>query len=141
MRQKRLRKIGNALFAGLCVLASPTAGADWLRLLDSGSDDVGHYIDLENVRQTGPMAIYRQVEVLHHGPASQGLSSTLTLYEYDCMNAGFRLLKTTGFSRPWAQGPSVVLPASNHAVQWLPLSLQPFGQQAFYLLCPNGQEP
>ena len=116
--------------------------AEWQILSDGGSHEPQQYIDLQNVKQAGPMAIYRQVQVLSQGAAvsTPGVLSTLVLYEYDCMNTKFRLLEATGFSMQWAKGQTVPLSVSSSPTKWLPLPLQALGQKTFDLLCPDGKE-
>lgn len=110
-------------------------------LSDGGSHEPQQYIDLQNVKQAGPMAIYRQVQVLSQGAAvsTPGVLSTLALYEYDCMNTKFRLLEATGFSMQWAKGQTMTLSVSSSPIKWLPLPLQALGQKTFDLLCPDGK--
>lgn len=82
-------------FIGLFfIFGSSSVMAEWQILSGVGPTDSEQYIDLQNVKQTGPMAIYRQVQVLSQGAAvsTNGVLSTLALYEYDCMNTKFRLL-------------------------------------------------
>ena len=88
------------------------------------------------------MAIYRQVEVLSQGATlvANGVLSTLALYEYDCMNAKFRLLQISGFSRQWAEGQTIPLARSTSIGEWLSLPLQPLGQQTYDMLCPGGKD-
>jgi hypothetical protein len=130
-------------FIGLSfIFVSPFALADWQVLSDGGSQDSEHYIDLQNVKQTGPMAIYRQVHVLSQGRAvaDNGVLSTLALYEYDCMNTKFRVLQTSGFSRQWAEGQPVTSSESSGPAEWLALSMQALGKKTFDLLCPDGKD-
>lgn len=130
-------------FIGLFfICASPFVMAEWQLLSEANPEDSEQYIDLQNVKQTGPMAIYRQVQVLTQGAAvsANGVLSTLALYEYDCMNTKFRLLQTSGFSRQWAEGERMTVSTSSGPVQWLSLSAQTLGQKTFDLLCPDGKE-
>ena len=124
----------------ICV--SPLVMAEWQLLSEANSQESGQYVDLQDVKQTGPMAIYRQVRVLTQGAAgaANGVLSTLALYEYDCMNTKFRLLQTSRFSRLWAEGESMTVSASSGPGQWLPLSAQALGQKTFDLLCPDGKD-
>ena len=129
----------------ICLLftfASPFAMADWQILSDGSNQEPDQYIDLQRVKQTGPMAIYRQVEVLSQGATlvANGVLSTLALYEYDCMNAKFRLLQISGFSRQWAEGQTIPLARSTSIGEWLSLPLQPLGQQTYDMLCPGGKD-
>ena len=116
--------------------------AEWQLLSEANSQESEQYVDLQDVKQTGPMAIYRQVRVLTQGAtvAANGVLSTLALYEYDCMNTKFRLLQTSGFSRLWAEGESIAVSASSGPAKWLSLSEQPLGQKTFDLLCPDGKD-
>jgi len=130
-------------FVGLFfIFISPFVMAEWQILSDGGSDEPQQYIDLQNVKQAGPMAIYRQVQVLSQGAAvsTPDVLSTLLLYEYDCMNTKFRLLEATGFSMQWAKGQAMTLSVSSSSTKWLPLPLQALGQKTFDLLCPDGKE-
>jgi hypothetical protein len=130
-------------FVGLFfIFISPFVMAEWQILSDGGSDEPQQYIDLQNVKQAGPMAIYRQVQVLSQGAAvlTPGVLSTLLLYEYDCMNTKFRLLEATGFSMQWAKGQAMTLSVSSSSTKWLPLPLQALGQKTFDLVCPDGKD-
>ncbi len=124
------------------MLISPFVMAEWQLLSEANPEDSKQYIDLQNVKQTGPMAIYRQVRVLTQGVtvATNGVLSTLALYEYDCMNAKFRLLQTSGFSRLSAEGERMTDSASSSPAKWLSLSEQALGQKTFDLLCPDGKD-
>ena len=126
----------------LFTVASPFAMADWQILSDGSNQESDQYIDLQKVKQAGPMAIYRQVEVLSQGPklVADGVLSTLALYEYDCMNAKFRLLQISGFSRQWAEGQITPLARSSSIGEWLALPLQPLGQRTYDLVCPGGKD-
>ena len=121
---------------------SPFVMAEWQLLSEANPQDSEQYIDLKNVKQTGPMAIYRQVRVLTQGAAvaANGVLSTLALYEYDCMNTKFRLVQTSGFSRQWAEGERMTDSASSSPVKWLSLTEQTLGQKTFDLLCPDGKD-
>jgi hypothetical protein len=130
-------------FIGLFVIfVSPFVMAEWQILSEGGSQEPQQYIDLHTVTQSGPMAIYRRVQVLSQGVAvaANGIQSMLALYEYDCMNTKFRLLQTLGFSKQWAEGDSMALSAPSGPAQWLPLPLQALGQKTFDLLCPDGKD-
>ena len=134
-----VRQYFVALF---CIFTSPFVMAEWQILSDGVSHEPQQYIDLHSVKQAGPMAIYRQVQVLSQGAAvsTPGVLSTLLLYEYDCMNTKFRLLEVTGFSMQWAKGQAMTLSVPSSPTKWLPLPLQALGQKTFDLLCPDGKD-
>lgn len=124
------------------IFASPFVKAEWRMLVHGSTHQPEQYIDVEKVKQTGPMAIYRQVPVLSQGDGldSNGDLSTLALYEYDCMKAKFRLLQLSGFSRRWAEGQVTAAAAPNGLTQWTPVHFESLEQQIFNLLCSDGKD-
>lgn len=129
-------------FIGLLLtVVSSCVMAEW-QLLSADDPQAHQYIDLEKVTQSGPMAIYRQVQVLLQGPATAagGALSMLAHYEYDCMNAKVRLLRTAEFSRQWAEGQALPGAESGGPAAWVPLAGQPLGQKTFDLICPGGKD-
>ncbi len=125
------------------VLMCTTAGAEWKKIANGNWQEPEQYIEMDSVKQTGPMAIYRQVNVLSQGGAllPKGVSSKLSLYEYDCMNSKFRVLQTSAYSETWATGDKVVLPSPTHkSTAWQDVPAQSLGQIALSMLCP-GTEP
>jgi hypothetical protein len=75
------------LFLMLLVFCSTSASSEWLAIVDDNSSkNIIHqqYIDMTSIKQTGPMAIYRQVNILQQ-PSSQqkpAFASIVSLYEY-----------------------------------------------------------
>ena len=127
---------------GLCLMCT-SAYAEWQRLPDEKAKDQEHYVDLQSVKQTGPMSIYRQIQVLSQGASlkSQSFASTVSLHEYDCMNAKWRVLQTVGFTQPWGNGDKVLLSSSSsQAKEWQALPETRLGQQTLDLLCPSGKD-
>ena len=126
----------------LC-LNSTVVFAEWERVGEERASSLEYYLDMQSVKQTGPMSIYRQVKVLIQGPAfkSQSLESAISLNEYDCMNAKLRVLQTTGFTQPWGNGDKVALsPPLSQVNEWQALPETPFGQHTVDLLCPSGKD-
>ena len=126
----------------LC-LNSTVVFAEWERVGEERASSLEYYLDMQSVKQTGPMSIYRQVKVLIQGPAfkSQSLESAISLNEYDCMNAKLRVLQTTGFTQPWGNGDKVALSTpSSQTNEWQALPETPFGQHTVDLLCPSGKD-
>jgi hypothetical protein len=125
-----------------CLTSTPVF-AEWQRITDGHAKELEHYVDMQSVKQAGPMSIYRQIQVLSQGSSlkQQSFESTISLHEYDCMNAKLRVLQVAGFSQPWGAGDKVLvtLPASN-ANAWQSLPVTPLGQQMVDLLCPSGKD-
>ena len=115
--------------------------AEWQRIGDGHAKELEYYLDMPSVKQTGPMSIYRQIQVLSQGAAlkQQSFASTLSLYEYDCMSAKLRVLQVMGFSQAWGKGDQVLVSTSN-ASAWQVLPDSPLGQQTLDLLCPSGKD-
>jgi hypothetical protein len=127
----------------ISAFTAPAVFAEWLKLSDEKVLVSGYYIQTESVKQTGPMAIYRQVQVLHQNPlvTDKAFLSKLYLYEYDCMNKKFRLLRATGFGQAWAQGAeSELLTIASAGRDWTELPDGDLGQITFDYLCPSGKE-
>ena len=142
--QLYLKNMRSFISAVICFwLASTPVFAEWQRITDEHAKELEHYLDMQSVKQAGPMSIYRQIQVLSQGPSlkQQSFGSTISLHEYDCMSAKLRVLQVAGFSQPWGAGDKVLvtLPASS-ANAWQLLPDTPLGQQTVDLLCPSGKD-
>lgn len=84
--------MSNKLACLLISVFATSAKAEWTTIVSDPRLKLEHYIDQDSVKQSGPMAIYRQVKVLRQGDelANLGIQSVLGNYEYDCMNVKFR---------------------------------------------------
>ncbi|MBU3694536.1 MAG: hypothetical protein FGM40_06865 [Rhodocyclaceae bacterium] len=124
----------------LAALFATNAPADWTPLGVEGPLAMVHYMDAERVRQTGPMAIYRQVHVLsqRQATAARDSGSTVSVHEYDCMNRKFRTVQATVFSQPWAAGEIVAEQQPPAPVAWQDLPAGLLGEALFDTLCPGG---
>jgi len=139
-----MKQLAHQCLLSLAMLsACPAAQAEWLQLAQENPQDIQHYIDHQSVKQTGPMSIYRQVQVLSQGAAlkQHSFESTISLHEYDCMNAKLRVLQVAGFSQAWGVGDKVLVSiSSSNANTWQALPDTPLGQQTVDLLCPGGKD-
>jgi hypothetical protein len=129
----------------LMVMASVSSGvqAKWEQVSEGNVTAPEQYIELDTVKQTGPMSIYRQVKVLSQGAALNAkiMSSKVELFEYDCMSSKLRLLKEYAYSEYWAAGDEqeiVLKPTSMH--EWEELPKNSLGKQTFDMLCPSGKD-
>ena len=140
--QLHLKNMRSFISAAICFwLTSTPVFAEWQRIGDGHAKELEHYLDMPSVKQTGPMSIYRQIQVLSQGAAlkQQSFASTLSLYEYDCMSAKLRVLQVTGFSQAWGKGDQVLVSTSD-AGAWQVLPDSPLGQQTLDLLCPGAKD-
>lgn len=126
---------------GCLVLVSSSVLAEWQRLGGQQSNGRELFMDPQSVKQAGPMAIYRQVQVLNQGPnlLAPTAASTVTLYEYDCMSSRVRVLRVVGFDKLWAAGNTLKLPSpSPAAAQWHTPAEISLVQPMVETLCPRG---
>ena len=145
----RLKPLRHTLFCIVLLSTSPTIFAEWLNLANDKTSKANleenqltqQFIDLDNVKQAGPMAIYRQVMILSQGADQpRGALSTVSLYEYDCMNSKLRILKTSSFSEEWAKGETLILPPTLPGLgEWANLPNSILGKKTFDLVCPTGR--
>ena len=138
-----MRSISHYSVSMVLVLICTTAGAEWKKIANGNGQEPEQYIEMDSVKQTGLMAIYRQVNVLSQGGAllPKGVSSKLSLYEYDCMNSKFRMLQTSAYRELWAAGDKVVLQSPTQASKdWQDLPPQSLGQIALSMLCPGTEQ-
>jgi hypothetical protein len=129
----------------LIILTSvcPSANAKWEKVSEADVSTAEKYIDMESVKQAGPMSIYRQVKILSQGPAlnDKGFNSKIEIYEYDCMTNKLRILQELGYSKLWATGDASVIPVEQQAVrEWHELPKSSIGLQTFNFLCPSGKD-
>jgi hypothetical protein len=128
---------------GCLVSVNSSVLAEWQRL--SGEQSIGRqlFMDPQSVKQAGPMAIYRQVQVLSQGPnlLAPTAASTVTLYEYDCVSFRARVLRVVGFDEPWAAGNTLKLPLpSTTEAQWHTPAEASLAEPMVAALCPRGDD-
>ena len=129
----------------LLMLASVNSSvyAAWEKVSEANAADPEMYIEMESVKQAGPMSIYRQVKVLSQGPSQKvtRMGSKVELYEYDCMNSKLRILQVSGYSQAWATGEAVDAPPLNAVMrEWQELPKSQLGQATLNTLCPSGKD-
>ena len=128
---------------GCLVLVSSSVMAEWQRLGGEQSNGRQLFMDPQSVKQAGPMAIYRQVQVLSQGPnlLAPTAASIVTLYEYDCVSFRARVLRMVGFDEPWAAGNTLKLPSpSTAAAQWHTPAEAGLAEPMVAALCPRGDD-
>jgi hypothetical protein len=128
-----------ALIIGLGFIGM-TASAEWTKIGNASAQEPELYMDLDSVKQTGPMAIHRQVNILSQGSElrAKGIASQISLYEYDCMNSKLRVLETSAYSKAWAAGETTLMPLPpQSAKEWLNLPAHALGQIALEMVCPG----
>lgn len=114
------------------------AGPAWLKVPAASDASMEKFIDTNNIRQTGPMSIFRRVwEITNHAQknSDQGLS-VKSQVEYDCMERRVRVLEESTFAAPWAQGEilNTVKPATSP--DWSAIGKGTGSEAIFFLVCP-----
>ena len=140
--QFAMKSLSHYSIAMALILICTTAGAEWKKITNGNGQEPEQYIEMDSVKQTGPMAIYRQVNVLSQGGAilPNSVSSELSLHEYDCMNSKFRVLKISAYLETWATGDKVALqPPTQTSKDWQDLPPQSFDQITLGILCPGAE--
>ena len=138
--QFAMKSISHCSISMVLVLICTTAGAEWKKIANGNGQEPEQYIEMDSVKQTGPMAIYRQVNVLSQGGAllPEGVSSKLSLHEYDCMNSKFRVLKISAYIETWAAGDEAVLQSHTQTSKnWQDLPPKSLGQITLSMICPG----
>ena len=131
------------LLCGFLVGTSSSVLAEWQRLDSKPANGSELFMDPLSVKQAGPMAIYRQVQVLSQEPNLlwPTAASTTTLYEYNCMSSLVRVLQVVGFDKPWAAGNKLELsPPSPAATQWHTSAEASLTQPMVDKLCPRDDD-
>lgn len=133
----------HILLFGLLVVTSSSVLAEWQRLDSTLSNGDELYMDPQSVKQAGPMAIFRQVQVLSQGSSrlAPTAASTTTLYEYNCMSSQVRVLQVLRFDKLWAAGNKLELPIlSSSVAQWHIPAEPVLAKPMVDLLCPRGDD-
>ena len=147
MNQLLMKLLPSSLISLFLMAISQPVFSEWSKLVNPISQVKQQdeqfsekFIDMDTVKQTGPMAISRQVMILSQGARTpQGVMSSLSLYEYDCMNTKLRIINTTSFTEEWAKGEIVALPPAPNLRDWDNLPRTVLGKQTFDMLCPSGK--
>ena len=130
----------KSLFFLLIFSLSQTAFADWSRVGEKSHPEPHHYVDLDSVKQTGPMAIMRRVWELRNfsKPDNNNVKSVKRLSEYDCMDRRHRLIQELWFTEHWAKGDNVVSPVRGDAeLAWRPIELKSIDEIILDEMCPH----
>jgi hypothetical protein len=134
-----MRKLLPFIFLSVC----STASADWVKVGDTRVLKFEKYIDPDNVKQSGPMAIMRQVwEIANFlEPGNEGTRSVKSLAEYDCQNRKLRVLREQWFDQPWAKGKEITPADLNKAAsEWSSITPNSVGAAIIDIVCPGGED-
>ena len=134
-----MRKLLPLLLLTICV----NAFAEWVRVGSTRQLGFEKYIDPDNVKQTGPMAIMRQVwEIGNYlEPTKDGVVSVKTLAEYNCQTRELRVVKEQWFTGAWAKGKETTPTSLNQEVSaWSPITPNSVGEAIIDIVCPGGKD-
>ena len=134
-----MQKLLPLILLPLCI----TSSAEWVRVRPAHPHKGEQYIDPDQVKQSGPMAIMRQVWEMKNypEPAKGDTASVKTLVEYNCQNRQLRVLKELLFTEPWAKGKETSPPATEQAAGgWTPITPGSSGEAIIDIVCPSGED-
>lgn len=134
-----MKKLLPLLILPICF----SAFADWVRVGETNTLNFEKFIDPENVKQSGPMAIMRQVwEISNYlQKGSDETVSEKVLAEYDCQNHRVRLLKHLKFTGLWSTG-SELLPGNLNQTEsnWTSIEPKSIEEEIINMVCPDGRD-
>ena len=134
-----MRKLLPLLLLAICV----NAFAEWVKVGNTRHLKFEKYIDPDNVKQTGPMAIMRQVwEIGNYlEPTKHGVVSVKTLAEYNCQTRELRVVKELWFAEAWAKGKEITPAHLNQAASaWSAITANSVGAAIIDVVCPGGAD-
>ena len=132
----------KSLFLLLLLFISATASADWLKINGVADPSSEKFIDMDAIRQTGPMNTMRRVwEVsnLTTGTANKALSIK-NHTESDCKDRRIRILEESNFSEHWAKGESLTV--TGHDTKpgnWSSIRKGSVSEAIFNRVCPSDE--
>ena len=129
------------LLPWIFLVGSTTALADWVKIDSPISSLYEKFIDLNAIRQTGPMNTMRRVWELNNlaKASANNIASVKQQVEYDCKDRRYRVIEESSFSERWAQGESLAAAASStKAGDWNAIDPGGISQTVFNRVCPNG---
>jgi len=130
----------KTLFLLLLFSFSQAALADWSRVAETSHPEPQQYLDLDSVKQTGPMAIMRRVWELRNysTPHHDKVRSIKRLSEYDCMDRRHRVVQELWFTDPWAKGENVPpLLRDDAELAWRPIAPRSINEIILDEMCPH----
>lgn len=134
-----MRKLLPLILLPLCV----TAAAEWVKVGDTRQLKFDKYIDPDTVKQSGPMAIMRQVWEIGNflEPGSDRVASVKTLAEYNCQTRQLRVLQEVRFTEPWAKGKDITPANLNQTPSdWIAITPNSVGGAIIDIVCPSGED-
>jgi hypothetical protein len=120
-----------------------TAAAEWVKVGDTRHLKFEKYIDPDTLKQSGPMAIMRQIWEIGNflEPGSDRVASVKTLAEYNCQTRQLRVLQEFRFTEPWAKGKEVTPANLNQAPSdWSAIAPNSVGDAIIDIVCPSGED-
>ena len=134
-----MRTLLALLLLSFCLAAS----AEWVKVGDARLATLEKYIDPDNVKQTGPMAIMRQLWEISNftEPEKDGALSSKILAEYDCQNRQYRTLEQHRFTEAWARGRQLTPAELNQtASAWSAVTPSSINAAVIDVVCPGGDD-
>ena len=134
------------LFPWILLFATATAFANWEKINGPSGALYEKFIDINAIRQSGPMNTMRRVWEINNltnssssNISSSNVSSVKQHVEYDCKDRRYRVIEERSFSERWAKGESLtVAPANSKPIDWSAIAPGSITETIFNRVCPNG---
>ena len=130
----------------ILLFASTTAFADWVKIDGPIGALYEKFIDINAIRQSGPMNTMRRVWEINNlanvsasNISSSNISSVKQHVEYDCKDRRYRVIEENTFSERWAKGEKLtVAAAETKPGDWSAVAFGSISETIFSRVCPNG---
>ena len=125
----------------ILLFATATAFANWVKIDGPSGALYEKFIDINTIRQSGPMNTMRRVWEINNlaAASASNISSVKQHVEYDCKDRRYRVIEESSFSARWAKGESLtVAAAETKASDWSAIALGSITETIFNRVCPNG---
>ena len=126
----------------LLLFLAPSASAEWSKIQGTVAHSTEKFIDLETIRQTGPMNTMRRFWEINHltERAPNKALSIKSYMEYDCKDRRVRVLEQSSFTEYWAQGEELAPTVRDgEAVKWNVIGKRSINETIFKRVCPHDE--
>ena len=130
------------LFPFLLLFMNASASAEWLKIKGTAANSAEKLIDVETIRQTGPMNTMRRFWELNHltERAPNKALSIKSYMEYDCKDRRVRVLEESSFTEYWAQGEKLALTVhDSQLTKWNAIGKRSINETVFKRVCPHDE--
>ena len=129
------------LFPWILLFATATAFANWVKIDGPSGALYEKFIDIDAIRQSGPMNTMRRVWEINNlaAASASNISSVKQHVEYDCKDRRYRVIEERSLPERWAQGESLTVATTDaKPSDWSAIDLGSITETIFNRVCPDG---